>query len=216
MITLHGFAASNYYNKVKLALLEKGIAFDEALDWAAKDEAMLARSPMGKVPFITVDGRALAESQPILEYLEDAHPDHPLLPGDAMARAKVRELVSFIELHLELVARRLYPEAFFGGKVSDEAKAWVEKELTRGVAAFARLAAFSPYVAGEAFTMADCAAIVHLPLVSLCTKQIYGRDLLAELPLKTYLGAMKERPSVQAVEAGRKANMEALMKLRAG
>ena len=55
MIKLCGFAASNYYNKVKLALLEKNVPFEEELNWAAKDEATLACSPLGKVPFLRTD-----------------------------------------------------------------------------------------------------------------------------------------------------------------
>ena len=42
MLTLVGFAVSNYYNKVKIALLEKGVPFEEALNWATKDDATLA------------------------------------------------------------------------------------------------------------------------------------------------------------------------------
>ncbi|HHY50824.1 MAG TPA: glutathione S-transferase [Alphaproteobacteria bacterium] len=208
MVKLVGFAVSNYYNKVRLAMLEKGVPHSEELNWADKDEATLARSPLGKVPFIDTDAGPLCESQVIMEYLEDAHPERPLLPGDAYERAKVRELVTFLEVHLELVARRLYPEAFFGGKVSDETKEQVRKELARNVAAFGRLARFSPYVAGSEFTMADCAAIVHLPLVSGATKAIYGEDLLASLPVKEYLKQMGARESVRQITAARKANLE--------
>ena len=56
----------------------------------------------------------------------------------------MRELVTFVELHLELVVRELYPEAFFGGKVSDANKARVQKLLARNIAAFQRLAKFRP------------------------------------------------------------------------
>ncbi|MFO1195825.1 MAG: glutathione S-transferase [Burkholderiaceae bacterium] len=208
MIRLCGFALSNYYNKVKLALLEKGIAFEEELNWAEKDEATLARSPLGKVPFMVTDSGPLAESQVLVEYLEDAFPERPLLPKAAYERAKVREIVAFMELHLELVARRLYPQAFFGGKVSDETIAATRKELERNVAAFARLAKFDAFAAGPAFTLADCAAIVHLPLVSSATKAIWGEDVLAGLGARDYLKRMGERPSVVRVNADRKANAE--------
>jgi glutathione S-transferase len=210
MLKLCGFAVSNYYNKVKLAMLEKGVPFTEELNWAAKDEATLALSPLGKVPFLITDAGPLCESQVIVEYLEDAYPDKPLLPRDPFRRAKVRETVTFLELHLELVARRLYPQAFFGGKVSDETIEAVRKELTRNIAAFARLAKFSPYVCGAEFTIADCAAAVHLPVVSLATKQIYGDDFLAGLPVRDYLKAIGARETVQKVSADRKASQEAM------
>ena len=56
MITLCGIPLSNYYNKVKLALLEKGIAFNE--EYAAThshDEGILAASPLGKIPFLRTE-----------------------------------------------------------------------------------------------------------------------------------------------------------------
>ena len=209
MITLVGFAVSNYYNKVKLALLEKGVPFDEELNWAAKDEPTLACSPLGKVPFVRTPQGALCESQVIMEYVEDANPGAtPLLPADPFERAKVRELVVFLELHLELVARRLYPQAYFGGRVEQAVVDATRKELERNVAAFARLASWSPYIVGDAFTMADCAAIVHLPLISGASKAVWGEDVLAATPARDYVKRMGERDSVRRVNADRKANLE--------
>jgi glutathione S-transferase len=165
-------------------------------------------SPLGKVPFVKTPEGGLCESQVILEYLEDAHPERPLLPSDPWQRAKVRELIAFLELHLELVARRLYPQAFFGGKVSDSLIERTRPELERNVAAFARLARFSPFLAGEQFTLADCAGYVHLPVIAAATKAIWGEDLLAGLPVRDYVKRMKERPSVQRIDAERKENAE--------
>lgn len=207
MLKLCGFAVSNYYNKVKLALLEKGVDFEEELVWANRAPALLERSPLGKVPFMEVDGKPLCESQVMVDYIESAYPQTPLLPADPFAAAKVRELIVFMELHLELVARELYGEAFFGGTVSDEIKTRTQKLLARNIKAFGKLASFSPFVAGDTFTIADCAAIVHLPLVSMASKIIYGEDMLAELPAKDYMKFVGERPTVIKVNADRKANM---------
>lgn len=212
MFRLHGFAVSNYYNKVKVALLEKGAPFEEVLNTISRDDAMLAMSPLGKVPFAEVDGGCLAESQVLLEYIEDKWPTPALLPADPLARAKVRELSTFLELHMELVARRLYAQAFFGGTVSDQTKDEVKKELTRSIEAFKRLAKFSPYLAGDTFTMADCAGLVHLPLISMATKAIYGEDMLAGLPVREYVAKLGERASVQKVNADRKAYLAATAK----
>ena len=71
------------------------------------------------------------------------------MPADPWQAAKVRELVTFIDLHLELVARELYAQAFFGGTVSDERSERVRKLLPKHIAGFKRLAKFSPYVAGD-------------------------------------------------------------------
>ena len=211
MITLCGIPLSNYYNKVKLALLEKGIHFTEQrVETHSHDEAVLSCSPLGKVPFIQTPQGALCESQVILDYLEAAHPSPALIPADPFAAAKVRELISFVDLHLELVARDLYAEAFFGGQVSDGTKQRVKRLLTANIVAFKRLARFSPYVAGDTFSMADCAAWVSLPLVGLATKVIYGDDLLAAggVDWKPYAKLIGERPHAQQVAADRKADQE--------
>jgi glutathione S-transferase len=211
MIKVCGFRISNYHNKVLIALREKGVPFEEDCNIRPSQKPeYLALSPMGKVPFLEVDGTRLCESEVILEYLEEAYPQKPLLPRDPLARAKVRELVTVIELHLELVARRLYPGAFFGATTSDSTKQSVEKDLAKGVRALKALAKFSPFMAGAEFSLADCAAAVHLPVVSLATKLSYGRDFLEELPqVKPYLKMLGERPSVAKVNADRKAAGEA-------
>lgn len=207
MLKLCGFASSNYYNKVKLALLEKDVPFEESLVWARQTPEMLEKSPLGKVPYLETEEGVLSESQVMLNYIEEAYPQHPLLPANLFQAAKVHELITFLELHLELVARELYSEAFFGGKLSDSAKERVRKQLEKNIAAFARLAKFSPYIAGEEFTLADCAAICHLPLIVSATRKIYGEDLLAHLPVSAYLEEMGQRPTVQQVNAERKANL---------
>ena len=214
MLKLCGFHVSNYHNKVRIALLEKGVEFDEDPGCRpSQKEEFLARSPMGKVPFLEVDGTTLSESQAICEYLEDAYPQKPLYPREPLARAKVRELITVIELHVELVARRLYRQAFFGGSVSDEVKQATEKDLDKGLRALRRLASFDPYIAGAELTLADCAAFVHLPLVSLSTRIVYGRDFLEDLPqLKGYLKMLGGRPAFARVNEDRKSAQAAMAK----
>ena len=88
MITLYGFPASNYYNKVKLALLEKNIPFTEVAAHPMKlDADVLAASPLGKIPFIRTLQGTLCESQAIVDYLEAAHPTPALLPTDPFTAA---------------------------------------------------------------------------------------------------------------------------------
>ena len=211
MITLCGFSLSNYYNKVKMVLLEKGIPFtEERVMTKSTDVAVLSASPLGKVPFIRTDKGALCESQVIVDYLESLSPQHPLTPSDPFAAAKVRELVTFIELHLELVARELYGQAFFGGTVDEATKERVRKLLTKHIAGFKRLAKFAPYVAGDTFTQADCAAYASLPAVAMASKAVLGEDLLAAAGIdwKAYVKLIGERPSAQRVAADRKADTE--------
>lgn len=214
-LKLCGFSASNYYNKVKLQLMEKDIPFVEELVWTGHGDSLLVeRSPMGKVPFLDTPQGPISESSACAEYIEAVYPKNPLLPADPYAAAKVREIILYSELHLELVARNLYPEAFFGGKVSDSLKERTRKLLERGVHGFAKLAKFAPFVAGPEFTLADCAAVAHLPLVSSASKIIYGEDLLAELPVREYLKMMSARPTLQKVNADRKSSTEQMLAMR--
>ena len=212
MLKLCGFHVSNYHNKVRLALLEKGVPFEEdpTCHPSQKDE-YLARSPMGKVPYLEVNGELLRESAVICEYLEDAYPERPLLPKEPLARARVRELVVFLELHMELVVRRLYGGLFFGRPFSEETRSEVERGIAKGVRAFKAIARFEPYVAGNELTLADCAAFVHLPLVSMATRNAYGRDILEEVPqVKPYLKMLGERPAFARVNEDRKAAQAAM------
>ncbi len=215
MLKLCGFTASNYHNKVKLALLEKNIPFEEVITWPSKEAEHLARSPMGKLPFIDIGGETITESQVIIDYLEDAYPATPLYPSDPAPRAHVREMIQYIELYLEWPARRLYLESFFGGKVSDDTKTEVKSHLKRGVNALVKRVKFDPFIAGKEFTYADCAAYTHFPTVSQTTKAIYGEDMLAEIPgLKEYSTMLRQRPHAINVNNDRKSGMEAFMARR--
>jgi glutathione S-transferase len=166
----------------------------------------MSASPLGKVPFLITPQGTLCESEVIAEYLEALQPEPRLIPPDPYAAAKVRELVTFVELHLELVARELYGQAYFGGTVSEGNQARIKKLLERNILAFKALAKFAPYLAGDTFTRADCAAYVSLPLVGMTTRIIYGSDLLAEAGIdwKPYVKMIEQRPSAQRVAADRK------------
>jgi glutathione S-transferase len=219
MLVLCGSTVSNYYNKVKIALLEKGVPFtEEKVNTGSKEEAVLSATPLGKIPFIRTEHGVLCESQAILDYIEAQYPNPPLVPADPWQAAKVRELVTFVDLHLELVARELYPKAFFGGELSEANGARIQKLLKKNIAGFMRLAKFSPYVAGATFTQADCAAWASLPLVSMATRAVYGEDLLAAAGIdwKPYSKLVNERASAQKVVADRKADQERAAAAKAG
>ena len=96
MIKLHGFSASNYYNVPKLALLEKGVAFEEVESYTGvgpkyKPE-YLDKSPLGKVPALETDEGFISESRAILEYIERAYPQHSLLPATPFRYHRLRLL----------------------------------------------------------------------------------------------------------------------------
>lgn len=111
---------------------------------------------------------------------------------------------------MELIARRVSRQAFFGGKVSEETRQEAKAKLGIGLKGLARLAAFGPYVFSEVFSAADCAAWPHFRLVGKATGLIYGEDLVAtHLPeVADYLVLMESRPAVQRVAADRDQALE--------
>jgi glutathione S-transferase len=213
MIKLCGFGVSNYYNKVKLALMEKEIPFSEEAVFPGQEKSFLDRSPLGKIPFIETEQGCMSESQVILEYLEDAYPNKPLYPANAFEKAKCRELINHLELNVELQARRLYGEAFFGAPASQETKDEVKKSLDVALQGVARLAKFSPYICGSAFTAADCVAWVHFFMVGIATEKVLGENMVVKhIPASVdYLKLLETRPQVAKASAERAAAIAAFM-----
>jgi len=211
MITLYGVAISNYYNKIKWAMMEKEIAFLEEFVAPGQTDAVLKRSPLGKIPFIKTADGYLSESQAILEYLEDSYPEHPLYPTDAFERAKTREFIQHLELNVELIARRIYSQAIFGGTVSSETIDEVKVKLEAGLKGLARLIKLEPYALGSEFSAADIVAWPHLQLVSFASQKIYGTDLVSEhIPgIDAYIKLIESRPYAQQVGNDRNAALTA-------
>lgn len=204
MIKLYGMPLSNYYNMAKAGLLEKGIEFEEVSAPPSQEDDYLAKSPMGKVPFIEIDGQFLTESIPILEYLEELPDGGSWLPGNAFERAKIRELAQAIELNIELVARRGIAAAF-GRDVSDEIKKGLSRDLPKGCAAVARLTKFSPWIAGDQFTYADLVGYFSLGLANRLATMNVEIDLFELIPgASDWFARVGELDSVQRVLADQK------------
>lgn len=205
MIYLCGFGVSNYYNKLKLILLEKNIPFEEKLIYPWQRESFLHSSPLGKIPYIQTDRGDLSESQVILEYLEETYSGCPMYSSDTFEKAKCRELIQHVELNSEWVARRLYKEAFFGGTVSDETKTEARQRLNLGLHAIHHLARFSPYILGATFGAADCIAYVHFIMIKLASEKIYGENLLESMipEAAEFMQLMERRPHVRSMMSDR-------------
>ena len=212
MLKLYGFSVSNYYNMVKLALLEKGLPFEEVPFYAGQTPEALAVSPRGKVPVLGVKQGFINETSVILEYLEQSQEGPALLPADPFARAQVLALCREIELYIELPARACYAEAFFGMTVPEAIKEKSRAELLLGMGTLGRHGKFAPYVAGESFTLADLYFMYSLNLACGVGEKVFGLDLLAQLPkAKALLARLNEMPNAQKVEADRQAAMPAFM-----
>ena len=217
MIILHGFAASNYYNLVKHVLLYKEVPFQENLIYGGSDE-LLTISPAGKVPVITTsEGLHISESSVICDFIEETYPATPLYPENAGERAVVRQIMKIAELYFELPSRRLIPYAFSGTAVPESVVAEVSQVLNRGITALSRLCQFSPWIAGEKFTMADIYVYHVNTIVSSFGSSQLDWDVLAEVPgMKEWNVLMSQSAIAQSVEADRQANMpEFIQKVKA-
>ena len=206
MLKLYGFTVSNYFNMVKMALLEKGIDFEFVDTKPTQEGDYLAKSPMGKVPCLETSEGFISETDVIFDYLEDLGQGQALMPASAYEKAKVRELIKQLELYVELPARTCFAEAFFGGTVSEETKDKARASLKKGVECIKRTGKFSPYIAGDTFTYADIMFMYSVSLAGACAKRVLGMDLLEDLPeAKALSELLASRASAQKIAADQKA-----------
>ncbi|BBP62266.1 glutathione S-transferase [Pseudomonas sp. St316] len=212
MLKLYGFSVSNYYNMVKLALLEKGVPFEEVPFFGNQTPQALAISPRGKVPVLKTEQGFVNETSVILEYIEQTQPGKALLPADPFERAQVLALCREIELYIELPGRACYAEAFFGMSVADAIKEKSKAELLLGFASLGRHGKFSPYVAGESLSIADLYFYYSLLLALQVGKKLFDLDFLADMSAaKALMERLAQNPNVQRIAADREAEMPAFL-----
>ncbi len=190
----------------------KELPFQENLIFAGSDE-LLRVSPVGKVPAITTDeGVTLSESSVICDFIEETYPAIPLYPESATERAAVRQIMKISELYFELPSRRLIPYVFSGTNAPDAVKEEVRQVLNRGITALNRLCQFSPWIAGEQFTMADIYVHYVNTIVNAFAATQLDWDVLAEIPgMKEWNDTMSQSDIAQKIEADRLANMPKFM-----
>ena len=201
-IKLYGINLSNYYAILKAIMLEKGMAFEEVEVNPNQDPEYLTRSPMGKVPCIETDQGFLTETGVIIDHLEALGEGPSFYPDDPFARGKVQELMRHIELYIELPARRLYGEVFFGRPPQEEEREAVRKLLKRGFASLGTLASFDPYLAGDEITYADFYFRFTVSLATVVCRKALGWDAYNEVPnVRALIERLNQRESIRRVMA---------------
>lgn len=110
MLTVYAIPVSLYCAKLRIVLRHKQLAWRElAPPGGYGSAAYKALVPSGNLPALVDGDLLLADSEAIAEYLEECHPEPPLLPASARARARVRERSRFHDTRLEPELRRLFP-----------------------------------------------------------------------------------------------------------
>lgn len=208
MITLHGFAYSNYYNIPKHALLYKGVEFAEELIYASADGYERLNAARKVPSMTTADGNHLAEASVMCEYIEEVYPEPALLPADPYARNHVRQIMRCAELYLELPCRRLIPFFFTQETPPEAMRDEVNAVVDRGVASLNALCSIDPFLTGSNFTMADIYLRYVLSVVDV-GKAGLSRDIVSEVNgLSDWRARMDEDAISQRVDADKEANKD--------
>ena len=175
--TLHGYWRSSATFRVRAALELKVIAYRYQPVHLVKDggeqlgEAYRALNPLAEVPTLTWttaagENVALAQSVAILEYLEETHRDVPLLPADAIGRARVRQLVEGVNSGIHplqnLKVMKRLSASFAADQAANEAWArhWIERGFTGLEVLVARWGGRHAF--GDTPTLADCALVPQM------------------------------------------------------
>lgn len=172
---LHGYWRSGTSYRTRIALNLKGVEYRQAaLDLrtgAQKSEAYLRLNPQGLVPALeTDDGLVLTQSPAILEWLEETHPEPPLLPSDAAGRAHVRAMAALIGCDIHPLNNLRVLKAVRGltsdGMGADQTSvdAWAGQWIIDGFTALETLVVRhgDGWCFGGAPTLADCYLIPQL------------------------------------------------------
>jgi maleylacetoacetate isomerase/maleylpyruvate isomerase len=177
---LHNYFRSSASFRVRIALALKGLSYDYIPVHLARGDHRLPDfagiSADGLVPLLEVDGERLSQSMAIIEYLDETRPQPPLLPADALGRARVRALAQCVacEIH-PLNNLRVLKYLVHELKVSEDAKnTWYRHWVREGLESFERMLAqlatgrlaegrkASVYCWGDTPTLADCCLVPQI------------------------------------------------------
>lgn len=204
MNRLYHVALSPFCRKVRLVLAEKKIEVElvEERYWEAAPE-FLRRNPAGKVPVLRLDGRILAESQAICEFIEETVPTPPLLPRDPLARHEVRRLCAWFDDKFnaevttkvmgERVWKKIRKEGYPDSKAVKSGLAAVKRHLDY----MGALLDERRWLAGDVLTLADFCAAAHLS----CLDYISDVDWDRSATVKDWYAKIKSRPAFRSLLA---------------
>ena len=203
MRILYHLWLSPFCRKVRIALMEKKLDFELRAEntWERRQE-FLALNPAGEVPvLVESDGTALSGSDAICEFLDEVHPEPPLLGRQALGRAEVRRLVHWFdgkfdaEVTEALVGEKIMKRFLGRGAPNSQTVRAGHTNIHHHLDYIGYLTERRKWLAGDNFSYADIAAAAHLSTV----------DYLGDVPWKQHEEAkdwyarVKSRPSFRAL-----------------
>jgi maleylacetoacetate isomerase len=162
-VQLYSFFRSSAAYRVRIALNLKGLPFETVPIHLTKDggrqhsPAFHAVNPQERVPVLALPGDVLLQSLAIIEYLDEVHPEPPLLPADAIHRAKVRAVAQVIACDIHPL-NNVGPLNYLRNVLeADKAavEAWYQHWVVIGFQAVEALIRPGPYAFGPQVTLAD-------------------------------------------------------------
>jgi glutathione S-transferase len=199
-VVLYEHPLSPYAQKVKLALLEKGIPFESRFPDVGPGVGLddfVPVNPRLEVPALEHDGAAIFDSTIILEYLEERWPTPPLLPPVPAARAEARMIEDVCDTYYDAVNWAIAEIFVFGRATGALAERLLgrAREQTNGVNAWlARRLEMQEWFGGTSFGWADLAVAPHVNIAA-----NLGNAPEEESALAGWLERVRARPSAQRV-----------------
>lgn len=195
---------SPFCRKVRLVMGEKRLEVElvEERYWE-QDPDFLRRNPAAKVPVLKMDGKMMADSNAIVEYLEEKYPEPALMPRDPDGRYEVRRLVAWFDdkFHHEVTSKLLYERVNrklmgTGYPDSSNVKAGA-KAIKYHLDYMHWLLDHRRWLAGDVMTLADFTAAAHLSALDYISDVDWNRSAV----VKDWYATIKSRPAFRAVLA---------------
>ncbi|MBM4247377.1 MAG: glutathione S-transferase family protein [Deltaproteobacteria bacterium] len=189
---------SVFPRRVRIVVREKGLACEEVLvdlpGGALRQPEFLRLNPFGQVPVLEDGTLVIAESVAILEYLEDRHPTLPLLPADAAARARARELMLWSGDYLAPAWKAVLAPLFSPSVQSDDPSVRCGREaLARYLDVLEARLGDAPWLVGD-YSLAD---VCHAPFVTVLGPAGEGDVVQARPRVAAWIERLAARPAVR-------------------
>src|SRR2546428_9626206 len=197
MVLLYEHPLSPYAQKVKIALAEKGVAFECRLPdfMSGNDPDFAAANPRLEVPALVDGDTRVFDSTIILEYIEDRWPRPPLLPGTPAERARVRMIEDLCDTYFEAISWAAMEIRIFRratGELADRLLARGAEQVAGVNAWLERQLGDRPWFNGATFGWGDLAVVPFVQGAATTGNPPAGARLAA------WLERARARPSVAA------------------